>query len=133
MCADDLPPSRFLEIDWSRGGGLALLRGSPTSHVAMLARARGMPMVVQLGVGPRRRAALLDGEGATLELDPSAEQIGRFERAPGVHRKSRASARAILRAAGDHLVHGERIGCLINVQRAEDLEHADAQYATASA
>ena len=40
VCADDLPPSRFLEIDWSGGGGLALLRGSPTSHVAMLARAR---------------------------------------------------------------------------------------------
>ena len=49
ICADDLPPSRFLEINWSRGGGLALLRGSPTSHVAMLARARGIPMIVQLG------------------------------------------------------------------------------------
>jgi phosphoenolpyruvate-protein phosphotransferase (PTS system enzyme I) len=52
VCADDLPPSRFLEIDWSSGGGLALLRGSPTSHVAMLARARGIPMVVQLGAVP---------------------------------------------------------------------------------
>src|SRR5207244_3159603 len=42
LCADDLPPSRFLEIDWSGGGGLALLRGSPTSHVAMLARPPGI-------------------------------------------------------------------------------------------
>ena len=67
----DLPPSRFLEIDWSGGGGLALLHGSPTSHVAMLARARGIPMVVQLGAIPDAGAtALLDGEGATLELDP---------------------------------------------------------------
>src|ERR1041385_1632565 len=49
VCADDLPPSRFLEIDWSGGGGLALLRGSPTSHVAMLARARGLPMGGQIG------------------------------------------------------------------------------------
>ena len=97
-CADDLPPSQFLEIDWSRGGGLALLRGSPTSHVAMLARARGIPMVVQLGSVPANaRTALLDGEGATLELDPSAEQIGLFERRRDLHRKNRASARAILR------------------------------------
>ena len=29
VCAEDLPPSRFLEIDWARGGGLALLGGSP--------------------------------------------------------------------------------------------------------
>jgi phosphotransferase system enzyme I (PtsI) len=128
VCADDLPPSRFLEIDWSGGGGLALLRGSPTSHVAMLARARGIPMVVQLGSVSNASVALLDGEGATLELDPSAEQIGLFERRREVHRKNRASARAILRRPTASW-RGERIRLLINIQRVEDLEHADAQYA----
>jgi len=128
VCADDLPPSRFLEIDWSGGGGLALLRGSPTSHVAMLARARGIPMVVQLGSVSNASVALLDGEGATLELDPSVEQIGLFERRREVHRKNRASARAILRRPTASW-RGERIRLLINIQRVEDLEHADAQYA----
>ena len=128
VCADDLPPSRFLEIDWSGGGGLALLRGSPTSHVAMLARGRGIPMVVQLGSVSNATTALLDGEGATLELDPSAEQIGLFERRREIHRKSRASARAILRRPVATW-RGERIRLLINIQRVEDLEHADAQYA----
>ena len=129
VCAEDLPPSRFLEIDWSRGGGLALLRGSPTSHVAMLARARGIPMVVQLGAIPDSGAtALLDGEGATLELDPSADQIGLFEKRRELHRKSRASARAILRRPTASW-RGERIRLHINIQGVEDLEHADAQYA----
>ncbi len=129
VCADDLPPSQFLEIDWSRGGGLALLRGSPTSHVAMLARARGIPMIVQLGSVPANaRTALLDGEGATLELDPSAEQIGLFERRRDLLRKNRASARAILRRPTASWA-GEKIKLLINIQRVEDLEHADAQYA----
>ena len=129
VCADDLPPSQFLEIDWSRGGGLALLRGSPTSHVAMLARARGIPMIVQLGSVPANaRTALLDGEGATLELDPSAEQIGLFERRRDLLRKNRASARAILRRPTASWA-GEKIRLLINIQRVEDLEHADAQYA----
>ena len=129
VCADDLPPSQFLEIDWSRGGGLALLRGSPTSHVAMLARARGIPMIVQLGSMPgNARTALLDGEGATLELDPSAEQIGLFERRRDLLRKNRASARAILRRPTASWA-GEKIRLLINIQRVEDLEHADAQYA----
>jgi phosphotransferase system enzyme I (PtsI) len=129
VCADDLPPSQFLEIDWSRGGGLALLRGSPTSHVAMLARARGIPMIVQLGAVPASaRTALLDGEGAILELDPSAEQIGLFERRRELLRKNRASARAILRRPTASWA-GEKIKLLINIQRVEDLDHADAQYA----
>ncbi|WP_076859069.1 phosphoenolpyruvate--protein phosphotransferase [Bradyrhizobium mercantei] len=129
VCADDLPPSQFLEIDWSGGGGLALLQGSPTSHVAMLARARGVPMVVQLGTIPAAGAtALLDGEGATLELDPCAEQIGSFETRREVHCKSRAAARAILRRPAASW-RGERIKLFINIQRVEDLDHADAQYA----
>ena len=48
VVAADLPLSRFLAIDWARGGAILLTRGSPTSHVAMLARARGVPMVVGL-------------------------------------------------------------------------------------
>ena len=129
ICAEDLPPSQFLEIDWSAGGGLALLRGSPTSHVAMLARARGIPMVVQLGaVTAAAETALLDGEGATLELDPTLEQVGLFEKRREIHRKNRASARAILRRPAA-LWGGEKIRLLINIQRAEDLDHGDAQYA----
>lgn len=129
VCAEDLPPSRFLEIDWSGGGGVALLRGSPTSHVAMLARARGIPMVVQLGTIPEAGAmALLDGEAATLELDPAAERVRLFEKRRESHRKSRASARAILRRPTASW-RGERIKLFINIQGVGDLDHADAQYA----
>jgi phosphoenolpyruvate-protein phosphotransferase (PTS system enzyme I) len=129
ICAADLPPSQFLEINWSKGGGLALIHGSPTSHVAMLARARGIPMIVQLGsVSPNANTALLDGEGATLELDPTAEQVRQFERRRDLHQKNRALARAILRRPPASW-GGEKIRLLINIQRVEDLEHADAKYA----
>jgi phosphotransferase system enzyme I (PtsI) len=129
VCAEDLPPSRFLEMDWSRGGGLALLQGSPTSHVAMLARARGIPMVVQLGaVHGRAETALLDGENATLELDPTSAQIGLFEARRETHLRNRAAARAILRRPAAAW-GGESVRLLINIQQVEDLEHADAQYA----
>ena len=49
VVATDLPLSRFLGIDWAQGGAIVLTEGSPTSHVAMLARARRVPMVVGLG------------------------------------------------------------------------------------
>ena len=72
LVADDLPPSRFLAIDWSAGGALVLTAGSPTSHVAMLARARDVPMVVGLGVpvAELRGHALLDAARGVLILDP---------------------------------------------------------------
>ncbi len=119
----------------------------------MLARARGIPMIVQLGsvppsanpsaspkadpstkpdakpsAKPSAKTALLDGEGATLELDPTVEQVGLFERRRELHQKNRASARAILRRPPASW-GGEKIRLLINIQRVEDLEHADAQYA----
>ena len=129
VCADDLPPSQFLEINWSRGGGVALLHGSPTSHVAMLARARGIPMIVQLGsVAAGANTALIDGEGATLELDPTQEHVALFERRRELHQKNRALARAILRRPTTSW-GGEKIRLLINIARVDDLEHADAKYA----
>jgi phosphotransferase system enzyme I (PtsI) len=45
LLATDLTPSRFLGLDWNKGGGVVLREGSPSSHVAMLARSRGVPML----------------------------------------------------------------------------------------
>ncbi len=66
VAADDMPPSTFLATDW-RDGGVVLRRGSPSSHVAILARSRGVPMIVgvdvdHLGDG---RDVLLDGDAGT--------------------------------------------------------------------
>src|SRR5579859_3145044 len=70
LLGEDLMPSRFLEIDWSGGGGIALAGGSPASHVAMLARARGVPMVVGLGMP----AAAVDA-GAQAAIDGTAGRV----------------------------------------------------------
>ena len=43
VAGEDITPSAFLAADWTRGGAIALAAGSPSSHVAMLARARGAP------------------------------------------------------------------------------------------
>ena len=127
--ADDLPPSRFLEIDWSRAGGLALAQGSPTSHVAMLARARDVPMVVQLGA-PASTAgeAILDGDQATLELDPSAARLAAFEERRRKNAQDAAAARTLLEK-GPVDFHGEEVKLLINIQGLEDLAHANARHA----
>ena len=74
LVAADLPISRFLAIDWARGGAILLTRGSPTSHVAMLARARGVPMVVGLEGAADAiagRQALVDAATGEVVLDPT--------------------------------------------------------------
>ena len=75
LVAETLSPSRFLEIDWTRAQGAALAHGSATSHMAMLARARGVPLVTALGARlldlPGDRLVVLDALGGQLILEPS--------------------------------------------------------------
>jgi phosphoenolpyruvate-protein phosphotransferase (PTS system enzyme I) len=75
LVGDDITPSHFLETDWSAGGGIGLARGSASSHVAMLARSRAVPMVVGLGdIGSAlalgHSLAILDGGAGTVLLSP---------------------------------------------------------------
>ncbi|MER9952360.1 phosphoenolpyruvate--protein phosphotransferase [Mesorhizobium sp. M0047] len=80
LYGEDIAPTRFLETDWSGGGGIALEAGSTASHVAMLARSRGVPMVVGLGASPAHPAgiALLDAEHGGIVLSPSKADIAAF-------------------------------------------------------
>src|SRR5690606_17912836 len=49
VIAGDLGPSQFLAARWAAGSAIALAAGSPNSHLAMLARGRGIAMIVGLG------------------------------------------------------------------------------------
>src|SRR6476660_7287334 len=71
VAADDMPPSTFLATDW-RDGGLVLRRGSPSSHVAILARSRGVPMIVGVDVNHLEDGAdaVLDGDAGLLVVNP---------------------------------------------------------------
>ena len=76
------PPTLFLETDWSGGGGDRARRlGSPSSHVAMLARARGIPMVVGLGDVELdgHAEAIVDGESGRVVLSPGAPERSAFD------------------------------------------------------
>ncbi|MHB2169259.1 phosphoenolpyruvate--protein phosphotransferase [Alsobacter sp. R-9] len=98
VAAHDMPPSRFLAVDWSAGGAVILSAGSPTSHVAMLARSRGVPMVVGLGFDAQviEGDALVDGEAGQIVLDPGPGALAAHaERREAVERE-RVAAAALL-------------------------------------
>jgi len=128
IAADDLPPSRFLEIDWSSGGGVALSGGSAMSHTAMLARARGVPMVVQVGELPYATQALIDAEQGFVELDPSAEQLRAFESRRAAHAVRSASVERVDQRS-PATFRGETVRLLVNIEGPESLSHPAAAFA----
>jgi phosphoenolpyruvate-protein phosphotransferase (PTS system enzyme I) len=122
LVAADILPSAFLTRDWSGGGGVVLGGGSPFSHVAMLARARLIPMIV--GVGDRWKnlsgQMVVDGDEALVTINPRPETIA--------HARQRASESASQRGSAKGLAHepaitadGTRIAVLINVSSLEDV------------
>ena len=127
VVAADLPISRFLAIDWARGGAIVLTQGSPSSHVAMLARARGVPMVVGLGadaVVMAGREALVDAATGEVVLDPTETTRIAFA-AKAQTEKNTNAARAAFLAGPAVTKDGTRIALNLNVASADELDGID--------
>lgn len=126
ILARDLPPSRFLSIDWSQGGGIALLEGSPSSHVAMLARGRQVPMVVGLGQagsgdpGQEPGEFLIDGGAGLLVKSPSPASREAAQLVQAREAKARQSA-ALGRDAPAFTADGTPIGVKLNIAHLGEL------------
>lgn len=80
VIGEDLAPTLFLETDWT-GSGIVLHGGSTNSHVAMLARARGIPMLVAVERQPHpdEGSAWIDGENGCVIFHPDEESAREFE------------------------------------------------------
>ncbi len=126
--ADDLAPSRFLEIDWQSYRGGALLAGSANSHVAILARARGVPLLIGLDLGAGRlvsgAAAILDAEQGRLIQDPRIATREAFEARMG-QRRVEAEAEAAFLPRPAVTRSGRRIAVAINVDEPGVVEGVD--------
>ncbi|MDA9397539.1 phosphoenolpyruvate-protein phosphotransferase [Bradyrhizobium sp. CCBAU 45389] len=128
VTGDDISPSTFLAVDWTRGGAIALASGSPSSHVAMLARSRGAPMVVGLGPlpwnGQPPSLALVDGDTGSVIFDPKPETRRLFEQRMAAARAAQIAADAG-RLKPALTADGRRIAVLLNVAAPQDLAALD--------
>lgn len=126
LFGDDIAPTRFLDTDWSKGGGIALRAGSSASHVAMLARSRGVPMVVGLGGLPAAAegGAILDAERGRVVLQPDPAEIDLFRAAAGDYARRRARAADYLgRPAATS--NGVPVRVQVNIAGPADVEQID--------
>jgi len=110
VLTEDMTPSVFLSFDWRRLGGAALVAGSRASHVAMLARARGVPLLTGLEAEPATFAgdAVLDAHDGVLVLSPTAATRARYAsriaEAEDLHRRAQDSlSRPAVTATGEHI------------------------------
>ncbi len=70
VVAEEILPSQLLNLEAGKLVGLVMSAGGPTSHVAILAAARGLPALVAVG-----ERALRIGPGSALVLDADAGQL----------------------------------------------------------
>jgi phosphoenolpyruvate-protein phosphotransferase (PTS system enzyme I) len=122
---DELTPSRFLELDWSRWRGAALLGGSTASHVAILARSRGVPLLVGLRADLAELSdgepAVLDAESGRLIVNPSDVATSQFQMRKRA-RSAQTEAEARYRSVPAISASGTRIAVQINVEAEKTLE-----------
>jgi phosphotransferase system enzyme I (PtsI) len=122
----DVTPSRFLSLDWSSGGAIALFGGSPSSHVAMLARSRSVPMVVGLGeiAVEGHEAVIVDGDLGRIVLSPGKAEWSEFG-AVQVTNAARAADEAAAARLPAHTANGVPIAVMINVADPAELDRID--------
>jgi phosphoenolpyruvate-protein phosphotransferase (PTS system enzyme I) len=124
VAADDIPPSMFLATDW-RDGGLVLRRGSPSSHVAILARSRGVPMIVGIDVDHLQDGteALLDADAGLLIVDPDSDTRAHYRQRRAEQSQIRQATAAFSGPA--FTADGEPVQVMINVTGLAELKGLD--------
>ena len=92
---DDLSPADTAGLDLELVTGVVLAGGSPTSHAAILARARGVPLVVAAGPVvleiPEGTRLAIDGGAGELVVAPDDATVGEFARRATVLADERAA------------------------------------------
>jgi multiphosphoryl transfer protein len=100
VAAQELTPSDLLQLSAQGVAGVCMAEGGATSHVAILARGKGLPCLVALGDDLLARdpggSVVLDADGGRLELAPSAERLAqvRHEQAQRTVRRAEQQALA---------------------------------------
>ena len=99
LVARNMGPAELLDYGREKLLGLALEDAAATSHVAIVARSMGLPLVSSLeGIADSARsgdAIVLDGESGEVHLRPPAELIAAFEEKRGLRLQARARFAAI--------------------------------------
>jgi phosphoenolpyruvate-protein phosphotransferase len=98
LLADELLPSQFTALDRQRLAAICLAGGGTTSHVAILAAAMDVPMLVGMGAALRGLAdgstVIVDADAGELAWAPTPEDIDQARMTVESRAAARVSAQA---------------------------------------
>ncbi|QAX83524.1 phosphoenolpyruvate--protein phosphotransferase [Pseudomonas sp. DTU12.3] len=126
VAAHELTPSDLLQLSAQGVAGLCMAEGGATSHVAILARGKGLPCMVALGSAlldqPQGQSVVLDADGGRLELAPDAERLAEVQQAQidRQQRRDAQQAKAHLPAETRNGVHIEVVANVASSGEAAD-------------
>jgi phosphocarrier protein FPr/phosphocarrier protein len=118
LVAEDLKPSQLVSLDANKLAGICLAAGGPTSHVAILAAAMGVPALVALGTSVLTVEdgvwVVLDAEQGNLSISPDQVALAAAEQTLSQRRQRQQSERAAAHV-DCRTADGERIEVFANL------------------
>lgn len=129
LIAQDVAPSTLINAAPGQFAGIALGGGGATSHAAILAAAKGLPMLVALGEAVSSIAdgtrVILDAQAGLLHGAPDAATLADAEQAISAMASAAVAARAAA-GADCHLACGTRIEVFANLGSVDEAAAARA-------
>ena len=122
LVAEDLSPADTAALDMSKTLAIVTSQGGPTSHTAILARARGIVAVVSAAEAAELENGtnvIVNAAKGEIVVNPSEDEIAAAEAA-----KSRAAAAKELRGKPGATKDGHLIPLLANVGKPSDAAKA---------
>jgi multiphosphoryl transfer protein len=123
LIADDLLPSELTSLERGKLAGICLAAGGATSHVAILAAAMEIPMLVGLGSDlrevPDGAVVILDADRGVLQAKPTSAAID-AARAAAQDRAAKSIALRLAAQAPCRSADGTRVEVFANVGNAAD-------------
>ncbi|MBS0373918.1 MAG: phosphoenolpyruvate--protein phosphotransferase [Proteobacteria bacterium] len=123
LVADELLPSELVALDRTRLAAICLAAGGATSHVAILAAAMDVPMLVGLGARIRDLAegttVVVDADAGQIDSAPTVAELRAAERSVADRRRARDEQRRDAQQAC-HTLDGTRVEVFANVGSTAD-------------
>ena len=123
LLADDLLPSELTSLDRRRLTAIVLAGGGATSHVAILAAAMEIPMLIGVGAAlrsiPEGQAVIVDADNGRLKFAPTPQALAQA-RSQVELRRANSAARRAAAARECRSLDGTRIEVFANLGSTAD-------------
>jgi len=127
VAAHELTPSDLLQLSEQGVAGLCMAEGGATSHVAILARGKGLPCLVALGPHvlnlPQGQQVVLDAENGRLELTPDTTRIEQVRQVHLARQQRRLQQQAHAHQPAQTR-DGQRVEVAANVASSQEAQNA---------